>query len=1102
MPQKTIRYFLLSALVAGSAFNHSRGFSLPAAAQIVPDSSLGKERSLVQPNVTSDRGLIDRIDAGALRGSNLFHSFSDFNVYPGQRVYFANPTNISNIISRITGRNLSNIDGTLGVLGGANLYLINPNGIIFGPNAQLDIRGSFVATTTNQIRFPNGYAFDATNPDSPPLLTVNAPLGLTTWLPAVGTITSSGNLSTGQSLTLLGNKVTITGTLAVPGGTVQVLGNRVALLDYARVDVSSPTGGGNVFFGGNYKGQGTLPNALQTYVAPTATIHADATSNGNGGHVVVWANGSTRFYGTISARGGALSGNGGAVEVSSANSLTLNGVVDTTALTGSTGTLLLDPTNITVVTGNVPNPPNAADGLWAAAEDSGNQTIGANAIATLLQTNALTLEATDTIDFTPNADVIFSSNNALTLHARTINFTDVTLAQLGAGNIILDTTQNRGTPAQTTQGTAVFANDSYIGTVIVGTVPQSGSVQVTTGSLTEINGAEFGANTFGSGNAGSVKLIVSDAINFDGAGQIPNGLASVLGITDPTEFGISQLLSGVSSVVAPSATGNGGNIEITAGSLTLTRGATLTAGTFGTGNAGNVKLTVNGAASFDGTPPDGQGSTGVFSVVYPGAKGDGGSIELTAGSLTVTNGAELSAASNGSLTLTNGKSSSDAAAGIGNAGSVKLTVSGAARFDGISPDGQFPSGAFSTVQEGAQGNGGNVEVTASVLTLTDRAQLSASTLGLGDAGSVVVKANSFKASAGGRVLTETFAAGKAGNIVINALDSITLSGQSTGIFANTAPGSTGNGGSIQIDPSRVLIQDGASISVNSQGSGAGGNIFFQAGRLELRDRGSITAETVSTRGGNITLNPQDLLLLQRNSRISTSAGTVGVGADGGNITISTRFLIASPTENSDITANAFTGQGGSINIMANAIFGFRVLSRAALESALGTSDPNQLNPALLPTSDITAISQVNPNLNGVVTIQAPDVDPSRGTIALPSEIVDPTRLIAQDCSVGGAIARTLGSLTVTGQGGLPPSPTDQLRGDSLLIGWETPGKPASQAQSSVEAQQSRSPVQLMEVQTLEKRPDGRVVLVAHTPAASNQEFWNRPATCPTLPANR
>ena len=142
-------------------------------AQIIPDNTLGNKGSIVTPNINIKDSFADRIDGGTTIGANLFHSFSEFNVSDGQGVYFANPVGIENIFSRVTGSNRSNILGTLGVNGDANLFLINSNGIFFGSNASLDIGGSFLATTANAIQFGDRYFFSTTNPQNPSLLTVN-----------------------------------------------------------------------------------------------------------------------------------------------------------------------------------------------------------------------------------------------------------------------------------------------------------------------------------------------------------------------------------------------------------------------------------------------------------------------------------------------------------------------------------------------------------------------------------------------------------------------------------------------------------------------------------------------------------------------------------------------------------------------------------------------------------------------------------------------------------------------------------------------------------------------------------------------------------------
>ncbi len=141
---KSIFYLYLVSIVFGVIF--------PVQAQIIPDSTLGTEASQLNQNQIIKDAPGDKIDGGATRGINLFHSFSEFNIQNGQRVYFANPTGVENILTRVTGRNGSNIFGTLGVAGAANLFLINPNGILFGQNASLDVQGSFVGKTANGVQ--------------------------------------------------------------------------------------------------------------------------------------------------------------------------------------------------------------------------------------------------------------------------------------------------------------------------------------------------------------------------------------------------------------------------------------------------------------------------------------------------------------------------------------------------------------------------------------------------------------------------------------------------------------------------------------------------------------------------------------------------------------------------------------------------------------------------------------------------------------------------------------------------------------------------------------------------------------------------------------
>ncbi|HAT16084.1 MAG TPA: filamentous hemagglutinin, partial [Microcoleaceae bacterium UBA11344] len=235
--------------------------------------------------------------------------------------------------------------------------------------------------------------------------------------------------------------------------------------------------------------------------------------------------------------------------------------------------------------------------------------------------------------------------------------------------------------------------------------------------------------------------------------------------------------------------------------------------------------------------------------------------------------------------------------------------------------------------------------------------------------------------------------------------------------------------------------------------------------------------TDSGGGGNINLQARDIQL-RHGSRITTDAGS----SEGGNIRINSDILATLPNENNDITANARTARGGQVTVNVPNIFGFTAINRDRARSSLGLNDAEfaalQVNPtSLIPTSDIAAISQqAGPALQGAVTFSTAGVNPASGLVELPQNVVDPTTLIAANPCIKGAESE----FTVTGKGGVPPSPNDVLSSNSSQFNWVEPAVGGSQkvgTRSEIEMQ----PVSVVPAQGWVIDAEGKVTLVGYNP---------------------
>jgi filamentous hemagglutinin family protein len=1006
----------------------------PALAQITPDTTLGAESSIVTPDAIVGGNPADLIEGGALRGSNVFHSFIDFNVAESQRVYFANPNGINNIVSRVTGGNVSNIFGTLGVDGAANLFLLNPNGILFGPNAQLDVAGSFSASTGDRFSYLDGSEFNAVNPNDAPLVTVNITPGAQLVDVPQGDILNAADLEVGagQTLALLGNTVINSGDLTAAGGTVQVLGNQVNLVDQATINVSGDTGGGNVFIGGEYLGQGSLPTAQHTVVEAGVTINADALISGDGGTVIVWADDATEFAGSISARGGALSGNGGFVETSGAQTLAVapTARVDTTAAHGQGGLWLLDPADLTVQAGGTAT---IAGGTNSPATDT---TISAATIVTALDTTAVLLLATNSITVD---EVIDASGNAtantLTFDAPTLTLNQNVLTEGGQvydGNVVVG---GANIALTSDAGTVTFNNavDSAASQANSLTVNSSGAIAFNGAIGSGANGAL--GNLSLTSSAGTVALASSLTLNGNlgiaaGSGNITDNGAWAVGgnatfTTSAADADITLDTTSVTGSVGLNTNGAGGDATFTSSSAVDLAASTVGGALDVTATTGNITdsgaVSVGGDAIFTTSAADADitldttSVTGSVGLNTNGTGGNatfisGGAVNLAAstigGALAVTAGGAIT--DSGTLTVTGNTTLNAGANNItlddaaNTFGTLALTGNDVSIAENAATDlgASTVTGALSIASQGAITDSGTLAVTGNT-TLN----AGANNITLDDAG------NTFGTLAltGNDVsITENAATDLGASTVTGAL-SITSQGAITDSGAVTVGGtstftSTQNNADITLDQ----VSSTGAVSLNT--IGATGNATFTSG-IGV----NLAASTV---GGALTVTATTGNIIDSGAVSVGGTSTFTTSAADADITLDTTSVTGTVSLNTSGTGGDATLSGNAVNLAASTVGG-------ALD-------------VTATTGNITDSGAISVGGNATFTTSAADADITLDTTSVTGSVGLNTNGTGGDATFTSSSAVDLaastigGALAVTAGGAITDSGNLNVTGDTTL----------------------------------------------------------------------
>jgi filamentous hemagglutinin family protein len=973
---------------------------------VADNSQIGTQVSRTNNNFT--------INGGLNLGQNLFHSFTDFSVPTGGSANFTNPAGNQSIITRVTGNLFSDINGLVNT-NGANFLLINPNGVVFGTNAQLNVGKAFVTSTANGIDFVDAagrnYTGGVNRAGDAPLLSIGANVAFNPARLIMGASNSGskgienyGTLRTnnpGQYIGLIGGNINFNGGQIIAPG--------------AKVELGGLVQSGTVGF--------SLDNGIQF------------PANVERGNVSLLPNGTTPSVINVEA------GGGGSVGIF-AKDITMKGI-DTGikagigaglgSLTATTGDIKLDATGNVRLSDRaaIANKVNiGAEGKAGGIEILASNlfvTNGAQVVDSILgkgDAGKINIKSTGDISFDDVKDDVRSAalskvekggeGNAggVEIVARNLSFTNgagLTASTLGKGD--------GGSIKITATGNISFDGNKngYSGSafsrVEQGGEGKAGGIEIITRNLSVTNGGQLSASTYGKGDAGSIKITATGNVSFDGS---KDGFSSA-----------------AFSTVATGADGKVGGIEIVTPNLSVTNGAKLSTSTYGKGDAGSIKITATGNVSFD--------NGNAFSTVEEkDAQGKGGNIEIVTPNLSVTNSGQLEASTKGK----------------GDAGNIKITATGNVYFDG-SKDG-FGSAALSQVEEESQGKGGDISIVTPNLFVTNRAQLSASTFGQGDAGNIQITAtgnilfdgssgagSTAAAGSGGngggieivarnlfvnngaqlQVLTQ--GKGNAGNLKITTVDRVSFDGGRdifpSAAFSTVSTGSQGKGGGIEIFTRNLSVSNGARLSATSQGTKEAGSISLNGDTITL-NHGYIGSQSTNATGGNINILTTDYLLLRNDSLIATDSDSTGKKGNGGNVTINSPLIIATPGNN-DITANAYQGNGGRVNITSQGLFGIQYRPQ-------GSSF----------TNDITASSTFGQS--GNVQINTPGVDPGKDTGELPAAPNDASRQISQTCSA----SQRDNKFYITGRGGLPPNASEPQESEAL---WqdarEVKQKPATTA---------------------------------------------------------
>jgi filamentous hemagglutinin family protein len=1034
---------------------------------------------------------------GQQLGSNLFFSFSSFNLASGQSATFFSPFGTNNVISRVTGGGASSINGLIqslsegtNRLSSANFYFINPAGVILGPGASLNVGGAFHVSTAHYLSLADGGSFNAANPGASSLSSAEpAAFG---FLGGQGSIqVSSRNLKVapGQTLSLIGGTLDINNAvLSAPGGRINIAGTAGAGM-VALTDNGISTGG-------------VSPGAVT--VENGSTLSVDSPASGSLASGLIYANAGvlTVDGSTLSSNNSAASGGGGITLVAGSVSLLGGGRVETLSYgPGAGGDIGIVASKSVTVDGT----DGSGQGSHIAADALGSGAAGSVSIQSpLLTISHRAAISSDTLGKKAGA----GAGGLVSIDAGTVSVLNggyIETSSYGAGaggdvrivadhSVTLDGTDggqyisylaaaSHGTgaagsvsirsPALTVSNDAAIASDSR-GTM-AGAGP-GGAISIDAGTVSLLGGGSIQTLSDGPGAGGDISIAASNSVTVDGtdgaghgsyitADAHGTGAAGSVSIQGPaltvSHYGVVSSASRGTAVGA----GGGGQVTVNAGTVAVLSGGEISTLSRGPGAGGGISIAASKSITVDGT--DGRGHFSFVSADSYGS-GDAGSISIQSPALVVSHDAVVSSNSHGTgvgagpggqisinagmASVLSGGSVQTSSYGPGAGGDIGIVASQSVTVDGTDGGGH---GSFIAANAYGSGAAGSVSIRSPLLTISHRAAISSDTLGkksdAGAGGLVSIDAGTVSVLNGGYIETSSYGPGAGGDIRIVADKSVILDGTDGGSYISflaAASHGTGAAGSVSIRSPALTVSNDAAISSNSRGAmanaGSGGEIAIDAGTVSLLGGGSIQTLSDGSGGGG------DISIAAGNS--VTVDGTDGRG------------------HGSYITADAHgTGAAGSISIQSPAltISRYALVSSASRGTMTGAGAGGQVSinagtVAVLSGGEISTLSR-GPGAGGDISIAAGNgvtvdgTDPSGhfslvtadayGTGAAGSvSIHSPALTVSHDAVVssqsygtmdaagrGGDLSLNLGTLTVTNGGEISAQTSGSGKGGSIDV---------------------------------------------------------------------